>query len=269
MHSSDVIAQFVDLRIRGNTLVEISDKLSIPKSTLHDWEKRHFDEIQLGRAAAWEYVEAGVGLSREADLIRLGTRLQLCEEELSRRSLAKMSDSEVIRLTFATRREYFKRRDPLLKPLEHPRRHTPTPNLTLTPHLNGHTKPEKTGQKPEIHSNSHNGNHLPKSDSVTPDVRRGHFSSESSSNTATSSADAVHDQHQSSHPPTFTPADPPADANDHSPPNPSALSPSPAHNHDAPTNDPLLGFSDFALQFHQFKWLAKPDLISPSSNHSA
>src|SRR5688572_2071537 len=129
MHSPDLIHQFIELRAQGISLMDISDKISVPKSTLHDWQKRHAEEIQLARAGKWEYAEEGIGYGCESDLIRLVQRLRMCEKELSRRSLSQMSNSELIRLTFATRREYFKRRDPLLKPLEHPRRN-PTPNLT-------------------------------------------------------------------------------------------------------------------------------------------
>jgi hypothetical protein len=163
MHSSDLIHRFIELRAQGKSLMDISERISVPKSTLHDWEKRHAAEIQLSRAGKWEYVETGFGFGCEEDLGRLIQRLRRCEEELSRRSLSQMTNSELIRLTFATRREYFKRRDPLLKPLEHPRRNpnpTLNPNPDLSPTLNGDPKPEKTGQKPEINSNHRNGNHL-------------------------------------------------------------------------------------------------------------
>ena len=162
MHSPELIDQFIDLRIQGATLIEISEKLSVPKSTLHAWQKRYAEEIQLAHATIWEAGEKFAGFDCQADLLRLAIRLQRCEEELSRRSPAKMSNSELMRLTFATRREYFKRRDPLLKPLEHPRRPPipiPNPNLNPTPTLNGHTKAEKTGQKPEIDSNCFNAKH--------------------------------------------------------------------------------------------------------------
>jgi hypothetical protein len=194
MHSHDTVNRFIELRAQGKSLMDISEKISIPKSTLHDWQKRHADEIQLTRAGKWEYVETGFGFGCEEDLGRLIQCLRRCEEELSRRSLSNMSDTNIMRLTFATRREYFKRRNPLLKPLEHPRR-TPNPPLNLSPDLNGHTKPEKTGRKPEIYSNHRNGSNLHEPDSpiVAHDVRSGLISSEPSENRNPPSADAVHD----------------------------------------------------------------------------
>src|SRR5688572_7434741 len=129
MHSPNTIQQFIHLRSIGKTLMGISDALHVPISTVGDWNKRYADHIRHERAVKWEFCENSAGLALEADLIRLSIRIRACEKELERRPLTDMSTAELLRLLSASRREYFRRRNPLLAPLERP---SSDPNLNPT-----------------------------------------------------------------------------------------------------------------------------------------
>jgi hypothetical protein len=105
------------------------------------------------RAMNWERCEASSQLAWEKDLVRLAFLIHHCQDELDRRPLTNLSNSELLRLLFSARRDYFKRRDPLLAPLE---------RLTLkaqpSTKLDSPNKPDKTGRKPDASHNHRNGN---------------------------------------------------------------------------------------------------------------
>jgi hypothetical protein len=122
MHSPDKIQAFLDLRSKGNCLAFISQDIDVPISTLSDWNRRYALEIDTSRATKWEFGEQTIGLNAEADLVRIAQRLHVCERELDRRPIAHMTTTELLRVISLWRREYFRRRNRLLAPLERPSR---------------------------------------------------------------------------------------------------------------------------------------------------
>jgi hypothetical protein len=172
-YSNETIQQFIELRSIGRSLSDISEELKVPRSTLGDWNKRHFPQIELAAAANWETCEARSPLHFPRDLAWLGHLIVRCQTELDRRSLQRMSNADLLRLLFGARRAYFKRRDPLLAPLERGDRARSPQRAAASPprenELNGHhtrqnfdpsNQPDKSGQKPDASRNGLNGNHL-------------------------------------------------------------------------------------------------------------
>jgi hypothetical protein len=149
MHSPDKIQLFFDLRSRGNCLSYISRTIGIPTSTLSDWNRRYALDIDASRACKWEAAEQAVKFNTEADLVRVIQRIDAFERELDRRSPERMSVGELVRVISLWRREYFRRRNALLRSIERP---TPIPE-----------------SESEI------------SDSVPPDLQRRGFSDEATS----------------------------------------------------------------------------------------
>ncbi|MCI0746068.1 MAG: hypothetical protein L0Y58_11740 [Verrucomicrobia subdivision 3 bacterium] len=146
MHSQKTIQQFIKLRSRSYSLHDISERLRVPRSTLGDWNARYFLEISTARAANWERIEAAAAHFAEHDLFRVLGLVERAEHELARRDLTFMKDSDLIRLFCVSRREYFRRRDRLMAPLERPRpssKPLAEAPVSITPEAsNGH------GQKP-------------------------------------------------------------------------------------------------------------------------
>jgi hypothetical protein len=156
----ETIHQFINLRAQGRSLGHLAIQLDIPRSTLGDWNKLHREEIDLQRAMKWEQCEASSQLAREKDLVRLTLLIHKCQDELDRRSVARFSNSELLRLLFSARRDYFKRRDPLVAPLERTHRGEGGSKAADSLKLVTPNKPDKTGQKPDTAPNHRNGNNL-------------------------------------------------------------------------------------------------------------
>src|SRR5687767_12007612 len=151
----ETIHQFIELRAQGRSIGHLSDELNIPYSTLGDWNKRHREQIDFKRALKWEQCEASSQLAREKDLIRLTFLIHKCQNELDRRPIHNFSNSELLRLLFTARRDYFKRRDPLVAPLERPQlvaaevtrlSNLSNPTASEPQELGEPNKPDKTGQ---------------------------------------------------------------------------------------------------------------------------
>jgi hypothetical protein len=195
--------QFIDLRAKGWSLSHIAEELHVPDSTLGDWNKLHREDIALRRAINWERCEASSQLAWEKDLVRLAFLIHHCQDELDRRALTNFSNSELLRLLFSARRDYFKRRDPLLAPLECPKHQNSAP---INQKLDSPNKPDKTGQKPDAQRNYRNGNglHLHKNTADTArstEEMRGQTSLQPLASLATSSAEAATDPHHYCQPP--------------------------------------------------------------------
>lgn len=118
MHPPEKIQQFFELRSRGNCLGYISTAINVPTSTLGDWNRRYAVDIEACRACKWEAAEQAVKFNSEADLVRVIQRLNAFERELDRRPLGSMSVGELVRVISLWRREYFRRRNALLRPIE-------------------------------------------------------------------------------------------------------------------------------------------------------
>jgi len=122
MHSPDKTQLFFDLRSRGNCLSYISRTIGVPTSTLSDWNRRYAIDIDASRACKWEAAEQAVKFNTEADLVRVIQRVDAFERELDRRSPERMSVGELVRVISLWRREYFRRRNALLRSIERPSR---------------------------------------------------------------------------------------------------------------------------------------------------
>jgi hypothetical protein len=216
MHSPDKLQQFFDLRSRGNCLSYISRTIGVPTSTLSDWNRRYALDIDASRACKWEAAEQAVKFNTEADLVRVIQRIDAFERELDRRSPERMSVGELVRVISLWRREYFRRRNGLLRSIERP---APIPESEIS----GKFPERSPGPRPPLVAQP-----------VTPDLRaeprcktesnsRGLTSHDTSENTATTfSANAARDTDPAandnakpektgipeSHSPTFSPAHP-------------------------------------------------------------
>src|SRR5688572_27093309 len=130
MHSPELRDKFFALRSRGMSLAGISRKLNIPKSTLGDWNTEHLAELIRERAIKFEDLESQVGFNIEHDLLRLLSRLRICEHELDKRRPDLFSTRELLRVINATRREYYRRRHILMAALESPKFYAAKPDKT-------------------------------------------------------------------------------------------------------------------------------------------
>ena len=202
MHSLDKIQLFLDLRSKGNCLAYISSAIDVPVSTLGDWNRRYVLEIDASRAAKWESAEQSLQFNPEADLIRISQRIHACEKELDRRPIARMRVRELVRVISLWRREYFRRRNLLLAPIERSCRSvsvTPDVRRGLTSQSadGAHDSVEQIAQpesepKPEISGNQN---------LVTPEVTRGLTSQSTSEHPTTLPADAASDVREQPCPP--------------------------------------------------------------------
>jgi hypothetical protein len=110
MYSNDIKDKFVELRAAGKSFGDISQELSIVKSTLHRWEDERADDIARLRRIRWEETEAGFKLRLEDQLESLACDLHDYENHLSRYNLKALSMREALMLVRETRRAYFQTR---------------------------------------------------------------------------------------------------------------------------------------------------------------
>ncbi len=113
---------FLQLRARGTSLGAISTELSVPKSTLSDWDKQLADEISRLRAIEWEAVEEELGRTLEQDLRKMAERIRKWEARIDRMNPDHFDIRQALALVRETRREYFRRRAILMAPLARPSR---------------------------------------------------------------------------------------------------------------------------------------------------
>jgi len=113
---------FLQLRARGTSLGAISTQLSVPKSTLSDWDKQLADEISRLRAIEWEAVEEELGRTLEQDLRKMAERIRKWEARIDRMNPDHFDIRQALALVRETRREYFRRRAILMAPLARPSR---------------------------------------------------------------------------------------------------------------------------------------------------
>src|SRR5687767_10516274 len=109
-YSAETRTTFLQLRARGTSLGAISAQLSVPKSTLNDWDKQLADEIARLRAIEWEAIEEQFGRNLEQDLRNMAERIRKWEARIDRMNPDNFDIRQVLALVRETRREYFRRR---------------------------------------------------------------------------------------------------------------------------------------------------------------
>ena len=95
MHDTQVLEQFIQLRVLGLSVPKIAKKMGVPASTLYDWNERARPRIQQFRLRRLEEAEESILGIQPAQFERLAHYLKVIDKQLA----AKVADSDAANLT--------------------------------------------------------------------------------------------------------------------------------------------------------------------------
>lgn len=141
-HTIETRNQFIQLRAAGESFGTISEKLAVAKSTLHQWQDDHADDIARLRRIRWEEWETEACVRIESRLEDLVCRIADYELRLSDFKLGQLSLRDTVMLLRESRREYFRLRALLMGTPA--RRNKSQPNKTERSSQTAQTNPRNT-----------------------------------------------------------------------------------------------------------------------------
>ena|SRR5688572_19182775 len=108
MHDTELINQFVELRVQGLSIPKISEKIGVPAATLYHWNERARPRVHKLRLLALEQVEERILGAQQAQCESLARNLKVIDDQVT----AEIADGveqftlpELIRMAASLRRQ--------------------------------------------------------------------------------------------------------------------------------------------------------------------
>ena len=126
MHETELINQFVELRVQGLSVPKISQKIGVPASTLYDWNERERQRIHKLRLLMLEQAEEHVLGTQYHQYETLAKHLKAVDTEIASEIdqgvVSELKFSELIRLSAAFRSQLHRLKIQATNPMWEPRR---------------------------------------------------------------------------------------------------------------------------------------------------
>jgi len=137
MHESELINQFVELRVQGLSVPKISQQIGVPPSTLYDWNERARPRIHKLRLIMLEQAEEHILGAPHDQYQALAKYLKAIDQEVAseidKGVVENLTFPELIRLGASLRRQLYRLKVHVTDPLrEHKSRvyaDPPVPNI--------------------------------------------------------------------------------------------------------------------------------------------
>src|SRR5436190_6572495 len=111
MHDQSLINQFVELRAQGLSIPKISGQISVPTSTLYEWQDRMQPRIQKLKLLLFEQAEQRILGAHKEQYESLAKQLKAVDEQLTTYITGGMVKyvklSELVRMAGSLRRQMY------------------------------------------------------------------------------------------------------------------------------------------------------------------
>ena len=95
MHSSEIINQFLNLRVQGWTFARLADQLHVSKPTLLGWNRKHLSTLESMKASQESFAQEPLQTSHREQLEYLTLFYGALRRELISRTLQSLSSEEI------------------------------------------------------------------------------------------------------------------------------------------------------------------------------
>ncbi len=85
MHTIETRTKFIELRAKGHSQRKAAERLGIDRSTALEWDQKHREEIQNGRAYEMEAMQEEFLPAYEEELLAISHELRAINDELRKR----------------------------------------------------------------------------------------------------------------------------------------------------------------------------------------
>ena len=120
MHESELINQFVELRVQGLSIPKISEQIGVPASTLYHWNERARPRIHKLRLLLLEQAEENVLGAQQTQFEFLAASLKTIDSQIANKvsvGVRSYTLPELIRMAVSLRRQLYRLKIHVTDPL--------------------------------------------------------------------------------------------------------------------------------------------------------